>query len=309
MHVVLLTRSKYAKGQRIHLHVHQVARFGRSDWADYCFADDPVMAEIHFEFRCEVEGCRVRNLSHETATRVNGHEVEETEVFDGDEIVAGNTTFQVQIEGNLPRPAVEAASQPDGSSVAAAVASLSTLAATCTYLELSHDVQVSSETSADADALIEVLVAEEKFLDALRIRAFLLPKRDAVWWGCRCVRDNVEDELELKQVAALSAAEAWVTEPGEDLRREAEAKADAVRSRGPGGLLALSAFWCEGTIGPPSAPHVPADDRLVCQGVAAALITAAYLGDATQSQARLVAFLDTGKAIANGKLPIPNVSA
>jgi predicted component of type VI protein secretion system len=309
MHVVLLTQSKHRRGQRIHLRVHQVARFGRSDWADYSFADDPSMSDMHFEFRCTTDGCYVRNLSDGGGTRVNGEEITEAAVYSGDQILAGTTRFEVQIEGAAFARPVAADPIADTVSVASTALGLSGLAATCAYLELSRDVRTLSETSLDADQLIDALAAEEKFLDALRIRGFLLPKRDAVWWGCRCVRDELDDELDADQDVALAAAEAWVTEPSETRRREAEAKANAVGSKGPGGLLALSAFWCEGTIGPPEAPDVPADERLVCQGVAAALITAAYAGDATQAKARLTAFLDKGKAVARGKLPIPRASA
>ena len=68
-------------------------------------------------------------------------------------------------------------------------------------------------------------------------------------------------------------------------------------------MLALSAFWSDGSIAPPEAPHVPADDRLVCQGVTAALITAAYLGDPGLAEDRLRAFLNRGKLVAEGKEP------
>ncbi len=307
MLVVLLTKSNRSRAQRIQLRVHHVAKFGRSDWADYSFADDPSMAEMHFEFRCAPNACYVRSLSEDRATFVNGEETSgEVEVHTGDSIRAGETTFVVNIEGET-RPPTEEVDEVNVEPVdGPAAVGVSSLVATCAYLELAKDVQSLSHSTPTAEELIESLVVEEKFLDALRIRAYLLPKRDAVWWGCLCVRDELDEPLEPEQELAVAAAESWVTDPTEELRREAESKSNDVGSKGAGGLLALSAFWCEGTIGPADGPEIPGDDRLVCQGVAAALITAAYLGDAKKANNRLTAFLKKGQAVADGEYQLPS---
>ena len=138
-------------------------------------------------------------------------------------------------------------------------------------------------TAKTPDALIDELAKQGMVQDALRLRAHLLPKRQAVWWGCLCVREDVESPLPAPQVAALKAAEDWVREPDEDHRRVAEKRSEEAKYSGVGATLALSAFWSEGSIAPEGNQDVVADERLTSQGVAAALISAAYHGDPSKA--------------------------
>jgi hypothetical protein len=180
------------------------------------------------------------------------------------------------------------------------------LVATCTYLEFAEDVSTPAATVKSSDELITQMAAEGKYLDALRLRAYLLTKREAVWWGYLCVRDDLDQPLPKPQIAALEAAAAWVGEPDEKNRRAAEERAAALKYSGVGATLALSAFWSDGSIAPEGNPEVRPDERLTSQGVAAALIAAAYHGDATKATSRIHAFLNRGKEIAAAKISLPN---
>lgn len=66
---------------------------------------------------------------------------------------------------------------------------------------------------------IRALVAAGQHRDAISYCAFLLPRREAVWWACQCARatgkPNAEDET------LLQVAENWVREPEEPRRLEA----------------------------------------------------------------------------------------
>jgi hypothetical protein len=188
---------------------------------------------------------------------------------------------------------------------AAVGATALTLAATCAYLEFGEDVNKLAATAKTPDALIDELAKQGKVQDALRLRAHLLPKRQAVWWGCLCVRQDVESPFPATQLAALEAAEDWVREPDEDHRRVAEKRSEEAKYSGVGATLALSAFWSEGSIAPEGNEDVVADERLTSQGVAAALISAAYHGDPSKATKRTEAFLAKGKDMANGKIPLP----
>ena len=62
---------------------------------------------------------------------------------------------------------------------------------------------------------VRTLIARAHRYDAVTYAAYLLPKREAVWWGCQCLRafsPAYADE-------ALMAAEAWVRTPDETTRR------------------------------------------------------------------------------------------
>ncbi len=309
MLVVLQASSNYARPQRLQLRANQVAKVGRSEWADFSFGGDSVMADVQFEIRSSADICTLVSLSKDPPTRVNGKEVESAEIHDGDQIDAGETRFLVHMEGEratLPPRTVAPAEAAASTQAAATIgATALTLAATCAYLEFGEDVNTQAATAKTPDALIDELAKQGKVHDALRLRAHLLPKRQAVWWACLCVREDVESPLPANQVEALAAAEDWVREPDEDHRRVAEKRAEDAKYSGVGATLALSAFWSDGSIAPEGNQDVLADERLTSQGVAAALISAAYHGDPSKATKRTEAFLAKGKEMANGKIPLP----
>ncbi len=309
MLVVLQASSRYARPQRFQLRGNQVAKVGRSEWADFSFGGDPAMADVQFEIRSTSDACTLVSLSSKPPTFVNGQEVQTVGIRDGDQIDAGETRFLVHIEGERSTPSRTAppteVASPTRLPTAMAGATALTLAATCAYLEFGDDVNELAASAKTPDALIDELAKQGKVQDALRLRAHLLPKRQAVWWGCLCVRGDVDAPLPAPQVAALDAAEAWVREPDEERRRDAERRSESAKYSGIGATLALSAFWSEGSIAPEGNPDVLADERLTSQGVAAALISAAYHGDPSKSQTRIDSFLAKGKDVANGKIPLP----
>ena len=53
----------------------------------------------------------------------------------------------------------------------------------------------AAEAPIDAPSLdfLQNLAAKEKFEDALTFCAYLLPRREAVWWACRCARALLAD--------------------------------------------------------------------------------------------------------------------
>jgi hypothetical protein len=313
MLIVLQATTDGTRGKRIQLRANQVAKVGRSEWADLSFSDDAAMSDVQFEVRSTESGCIVRSLTTESPTFVNGKEIKTTTVHNGDQIKAGNTKFLVRIEGERapPAPQVVAPPAPLPEKQVARQATdtrpaLLSLVATCVYLEFAEDVSTPAATFESPDELIDQLVAQGKYLDALRLRAYLLTKREAVWWGYLCVRDDLDEPLPALQMVAVEAAAAWVGQPDEKNRRAAEERAAAAKYSGVGATLALSAFWSDGSIAPEGNPEVPPDERLTSQGVAAALISAAYHGNATKATGRIHAFLKRGKDIAEAKIPLPN---
>ncbi len=197
------------------------------------------MGDVQFEIRSTADTCTVVSLSTTPPTLVNGKEVTTVEIHDGDQIDAGETRFLVHIErerGTLP-PRTVAPTEvvaPTRGATSAVGATALTLAATCAYLEFGDDVNTLAASAKTPDTLIDELAKQGKVQDALRLRAHLLPKRQAVWWGCLCVREDVDVPLPAPQVAALEAAEDWVREPDEDHRRIAEKRSEEAKYSGVG---------------------------------------------------------------------------
>jgi hypothetical protein len=92
---------------------------------------------------------------------------------------------------------------------------------------------------------LDALVAKRQWRDAVSYCAYLLPRREAVAWACRCVR-YTDGEPESKDEVALEAAEAWVADPLEESRVAALAvglKGDRERAAT---WAALAAGWSGG---------------------------------------------------------------
>jgi hypothetical protein len=94
---------------------------------------------------------------------------------------------------------------------------------------------------------LQKLSAEGKILDAVTFCAYLLPRRETVWWACGCARTLLGD-IRQSQAAGLLAAEAWVYEPDERRRQAALEIGTKNDSNDPLTWLALAAGWSGGLL-------------------------------------------------------------
>ena len=99
------------------------------------------------------------------------------------------------------------------------------------------------------------LAAAAKFDDALTFCAYLLPRREAVWWACGCAR-SLSGEIPQSRAACLLAAEAWVYQPDDEHRQAALEVGTQSDSNDPLTWLALGAGWSGGLLS--SHPQMPA---------------------------------------------------
>ena len=139
------------------------------------------------------------------------------------------------------------------------------------------------------------LIAQGRRFDAVTFAAFVLPRREAVWWGCQCVRavSGVADE-------ALAAAEAWVRNPDDASRYAALALADKVRRRTPTHWLAFAAGHSGGNIAPEGAPPVTPGPHMAGSGVKAGVILALAQKPAREQPAWTVACAEAALRFAEG---------
>ena len=98
MRVVLKVADGPYEGRTVLLHTGQSVKVGRTEWADFSLPHDNRISSVHFAVECERQRCVVRDLDSTNGTTVNGAAVIETELQDGDVIVAGSTRFQVTVE-------------------------------------------------------------------------------------------------------------------------------------------------------------------------------------------------------------------
>jgi hypothetical protein len=170
----------------------------------------------------------------------------------------------------------------------------------CKQAPLSDAARALLEKKPTVGQLIGVLSENRLFLDACRVLAFALPKREAIWWVCQCLRQGKIAESPL-DLAAIVAAERWVTAPDDERRRAAHAASEAVGVGTPAGCVALATFLSGGSLAPPNVADVPPADHLSAAAVAGALAMAAVAKNPVQAPEQSQRFIAIALEVSNGK--------
>lgn len=129
--------------------------------------------------------------------------------------------------------------------------------------------QGSSEGSL---SYVERRVAENRLDLALTCCAFLLPRREAVWWGCQCMADV--EALNGTERDCLRLARDWAQRPDEARRRLALEKGLSSSNEFSGTWMALAAGRSGGNIAPAGVEPAAADPAATAEAVRAALLSA-----------------------------------
>jgi hypothetical protein len=143
-------------------------------------------------------------------------------------------------------------------------------------------------------------------IEAVRLLAHALPKREAVWWACMCAAHTALPDLPDADRLAREAAELWVRQQGDKNRRAAMRQAEATNFESPEAWAAVAVFWSGDTIGPEDQPSVPPAPHVAGKAVAGSVALAAVRTDPKRQVTRLKRFLESGRNIAaggSGRLP------
>ena len=121
---------------------------------------------------------------------------------------------------------------------------------------------------------LQSLVAANKIEDAVTFCAYLLPRREAVWWACGCARELLS-EVPQDRGAGLLAAEAWVREPHEAHRRAALDIGTRGDSNCPLTWAALAAGWAGGFLLSGPNKQIPMPQYMTARAARAAILISA----------------------------------
>jgi hypothetical protein len=148
---------------------------------------------------------------------------------------------------------------------------------------------------------LEALIAAGRWHDAIRFLAWALPRREAVWWACQCIRAANLPPGPPEDARALEAAEKWAASATEDHRRAAFAAGQTVNFETPAALAALAAFWSGGSLSQPRLPVVPPAEHLCPGTVGNTVILVGVIRTPEKAEEKYRAFLQLGKDVAEGK--------
>ena len=166
-------------------------------------------------------------------------------------------------------------------------------------VKLGEPAEALLEDDASPQQYYEALVATDLPVEAAKFLAFCLPKREATWWACLCARAVLPAKPESSQLAAITAAEAWVFKPNEENRQAALEQGEKGGSS-VAAMAANAAAWSGGSLVPPDLEAVPPADDLTGRAVSGAFVKAAYGGDPLDTSQRIRLFLAQGNDIAQG---------
>jgi hypothetical protein len=155
-------------------------------------------------------------------------------------------------------------------------------------------------TAAPADtdplAFLRELADSPTPEDAVSFCAYLLPRREAVWWACQCVRMlaaiRAPDDERL-----LGLAELWVRTPEEDTRVEALHAGMAADKTSAATWTALAAAWSGGMIHMSEGGGVPTQPHLTAKAARAAVLMALARVPARERAAKLNLCLEGGQRL------------
>ncbi len=152
----------------------------------------------------------------------------------------------------------------------------------------------------DAAEAVEALISAEFFMEAARVYAFALPKREAVWWACMCTAYTAPPDLTGPDLAARLAAEEWVRTQSDETRREAMAAAKAAGMQGPDAWAGVAAFWSGDSLNPVNVTKNPPPPHLTGVAVVAAITLSSVRLTPRRTAQRIARFLESAKDIATG---------
>ncbi len=141
------------------------------------------------------------------------------------------------------------------------------------------------------------LLGSPRPADAIVFLAYLLPRREAVWWARQCVGAILGLRAD---DAALRAAETWVRAPEEENRRAALAIGNAGDQSRATTWLALAAAWSGGSMCAPDVKPMAAPASACAKAANAAIMLAACSGDPLAIARWIVACAEAGIRFADG---------
>jgi len=142
------------------------------------------------------------------------------------------------------------------------------------YPTAGGDVGVSAEAEPSLGFLRRMLT-ERTPQPGLAFCAYLLPRREAVWWASQCLRLTAEN-LTAVDLASLAAAEDWVREPAEAKRQDLVSKSETLGKDRASTWIVLAAAFSGGTFSPVKDVSVPVTGHATAQAVRTGLILGSF---------------------------------
>lgn len=156
--------------------------------------------------------------------------------------------------------------------------------------EVAEDMTAAPTSAATVDylhGLRKSAIPEE----AITFCAYLLPSREAVWWGHECMV-YLKDLLTQDDNELLQMVRDWVENPTDENKHKALDAALSREIKTPCVWLACGAGWSGGSMTPPDQPSVPAPAFLAPRAINGAILSLLASADNTKRTRLIDGFVD-----------------
>ncbi len=167
------------------------------------------------------------------------------------------------------------------------------------FPEIREDLTVEPSDKPSLEFVSE-LTASTTPENAVTFCAYLLPRREAVWWGHQCL-SQLPELLLPEDMEFLRLAENWVRQPDEGERKSALNAAMEVDDKSPAVWISLAAGWSGGSMVADDMAPVPPPPHLTAKAVNVALLGTLANVDKTSRREVLRSFVDIGTQLATGE--------
>ncbi len=167
----------------------------------------------------------------------------------------------------------------------------------CDRAKLSDEAKALLTDELATKEFMALLVEKELFPDALRLVAYLLPKREAVGWGCLCVRHILASQPDNPLPEVHVTAERWVSAPNDENRWVAKKTADKEKPKTASSLLAMAAFFAGPSMAPANLQAVPPPDHMTSEMVANAVTLAGVVKEPEKAKEKYGVFMQKAMAL------------
>ncbi|TYC50439.1 hypothetical protein FMN50_23510 [Rhodobacterales bacterium] len=167
-----------------------------------------------------------------------------------------------------------------------------------TFPELSETVSEPTKDTTPQDYVLKLREGGDP-MSALAYFAHVLPKREAVWWGMKCVDGLGAAETEAER-HVLALSEAWVRDADEDARIAVHAAAEAAKSDTAAVWIGYAAGWSGGSLHPDPQFRVEMPDDLTARAVNTAVLIALGQVPPQERDKALNSCLSAGLSFAEG---------
>jgi hypothetical protein len=167
----------------------------------------------------------------------------------------------------------------------------------CDRAKVGEEANALLTNESTTKEFIALLVEKGLFPDAIRLVAYLLPKREAIGWGCLCVRHILATQPDKPPPPVQMAAERWVSTPNEENRWAAKQSADKEDPKTPSGLLAMAVFFAGASMAPPNIQAVPPPDHVTSEIVGNVVVLAGVVKEPEKAKEKYRVFMQKASAL------------